>query len=48
MEETVELPQLHLLCNSLRVAHRHGDELMWGFFRALYTGTGQGAGTWLP
>ena len=29
-------PQLHLLINSLRAAH----ELRWGFFRALYTGTG--------
>ena len=32
------LPRLHLFRNSLRAAH----ELMWGFFRAMCTGTGPG------
>ena len=36
--ETVVLPLLHLLRNSLRVAL----ELKWRFFWALYTGTGPG------
>ena len=36
VEKTVVLPQLHLLRNSFRAAH----ELRWGFFWALYTGTG--------
>ena len=39
VEKTVVLPQLHLLRNLLRSAHK----LRWGFFRALYTGTGPGA-----
>ena len=39
VEKTVVLPQLHLLRNSLRAAH----ELRWGFFRAVFTGTGPGA-----
>ena len=44
------LPRLHSLKNSLRAAHRHGDELMVRFFRALHTGAGPEVvmftGTW--
>ena len=36
------LPQLHLLRNSLREARRLGDELRWGFFKALHTGARPG------
>ena len=39
VEMTVVIPQLHMFRNSLGAAH----ELRWGFFRALYTGTGPGA-----
>ena len=34
--------EMHLLRNSLRAAHRLRDELKWGFFWALYTGTRPG------
>ena len=44
VEETVELPRLHLLRNSSSgAAHYRVDELTGSIFRALHTGAGPGA-----